>query len=540
MGITDELEALRQSGRVKAKSATLSTQVSKHGFTSPETEAEQFKRKSLDEKQSRLEAQNAMHKGGQGASMNDLNMLYKKLITDQREKKREAEKNLREWRKQHVGKGGGGEEPMPMPTKADDEEESMNVEALEMLPEHVVSALKEKYETDNAALALSRALNDESEHGKGELATLMDVGSPRASVDGEITSVKAPYDETTSSVYDAKTLDEDLPAVEEAVITEEEKMEEKKEPDEQENEPNNKAVEEETKQEPVDEVVEEVREELEQLSIDEDKPDKQINETKEEPPTTPKPKPDLSSIPNIERINQTKRFYNTHSQEYIDNISSRLALTPTSHRDAFITHVHLQQHLNTNDPTTMIDLGCGFGRDALHFSSLGHYVLGVDYSVKMLNHAKKIAPKAHYLNMDMRSLKNVLVDESVDGVWANASLVHLPKCDVLDVLKGLYEAVKVGGVLYLSLRIGNADDNGEVFEADERYTVNENVPSLEEDNGHVCDDTRRKLYSYYTIEEVKELMANAGWDVMEMGKDDQRERGDYAKHTMYVFATRRN
>lgn len=54
-----------------------------------------------------------------------------------------------------------------------DDESSMNKEVLEMLPEHVVTVLKAKYETDNAALALLQALNDESEHGKGALAMLM-------------------------------------------------------------------------------------------------------------------------------------------------------------------------------------------------------------------------------------------------------------------------------------------------------------------------------------------------------------------------------
>lgn len=375
---------------------------------------------------------------------------------------------------------------------------------------------------------------------------MMEVGSPGDSDAGE---EKASLKEVDDENNEKTPVEDPSPVVVEEVVTTEEVKIEEKAPDEKkeeaQNKPHDEVVEDETKKEKAVEIVEEVREELELLSINEPKPEPQADESKPEPPptpTAPKTKPNLSSIPNNQRIEQTKRFYNTHSQEFIDNISSRLALTPTSHRDAFITHVHLQQHLNTNDVITMIDLGCGFGRDVLHFTSLGHSVLGVDYSVKMLEHAKRLAPKAHYLNMDMRSLGGVLVEESVDGVWARSSLVHLPKCEVLDVLKGLYAVVKVGGMLYLSLRIGNADtleNNGEVFEADERYTINENAP-LEDDSDVVYDDTRNKLYTYYTMEEVKELMANAGWDVLEMGKDDRREMSDYVQHTnLYVFATRR-
>jgi predicted SAM-dependent methyltransferase len=132
--------------------------------------------------------------------------------------------------------------------------------------------------------------------------------------------------------------------------------------------------------------------------------------------------------------------------------------------------------------------------------------------------------------MDMRSVKNVLVDQSVDGIWAHASLYHLPKKDALEVLKGLYIAVKVGGVLYLSLKIGMEDQvgvNGEVVKVDERY-------AQVDENGTPC-----KLYSYYTIEEVKTLLANSGWEVIEIGEDDRRGSSNYATHSMlYVFATR--
>ena len=105
MGLTEELEALRQRGSVKSKSTLLSESVTKHGFTSPESEASKLKQKSIQEKQSRLDAQAALSKGASGlAAQSELNLLYKKLIDEQRKKKREAELNLREWRKQHVGK----------------------------------------------------------------------------------------------------------------------------------------------------------------------------------------------------------------------------------------------------------------------------------------------------------------------------------------------------------------------------------------------------------------------------------------------------
>ncbi|KAL9186481.1 hypothetical protein ACHAXT_005719 [Thalassiosira profunda] len=458
MPLADELEALRAAGRVKQTSTRLSADVEKNGIivTSPEQEAKRRKEKEERQRQSLMDAQNAMHEGAKGAGLGDVNLLYERLIAQQREKKAEAEKNLHEWRKQHSGraKDGEGNEMMPVPDRV------ANKEALEMLPEHVVAALKAKYETEDGAAALSRALQEESEHGgKGDLAKLLEL--PDSPVKGE-----KPIDET-----DPK---------------------------------------EEAKDDP-----------------------KEI-EPKEEAKEEPKPK---DATPSELRIEHTRRFYNAYTQPYIDNVASP-ALTPAARRDAFVSHVQLQQNLNAEDPVTIIDLGCGHGRDALHFSSLGHRVLGVDFSIEMLKRASRLAPKAHYINRDMRSLREVLVDESVDGIWANASLGHLPKEDAKGVLTGLYAKVRPGGVLCLSLRKGSEDQRGE---EGEEFGIDERYAALEEDVAPE-EDSRRKLYSYYTNEEVRELLVAAGWEAMtETGEDDlTSEGGDYATHPLlYAYAVRR-
>lgn len=208
----------------------------------------------------------------------------------------------------------------------------------------------------------------------------------------------------------------------------------------------------------------------------------------------------------------------------------------------------------------MIDLGCGYGRDVAHFTSLGHHVLGVDYSYEMLQHAKSTVPNAHYINMDIQSLKNILVDTSIDGLWCNASLmVNLPKGCVEEVLKGLYVAVKVGGVLFVSFKIikndnsnsdegedrNNDDNGGEVFEADERYTKTEEEEETNNNDDTIinaADDTRRKLTSYYTADEVKTLLEHSGWDIMQLGENENNVRqktNEYDTHSWgYVFATR--
>jgi len=503
MGLSDELEALRAKGSVKQKSSRLSIEVTKHGaITTPESIAASQKLKSAKEKQALEDAKKSLHHGASGQM--DLNLLYKKLIDEQRMKKREAELNLREWRKAHVGKnknsgsgdeGGSsstlGEGDIPrLPDAPFDEESAFNIQALEMLPKHIIDALKKKYATDNPALALEQALKEESSFdedgeegsGGGMLKKLMEV--------------------TTLS---------DEEGVSEAVVRANS-----------------------TEEDGVDINIEEAKQLPAEQSSNEDEEYVKI-------PSLSKSKPDLSNTSNEDRIQATKRFYNTHTQEYIDKVSSQPNLTPTSHRDTFLTQIQTQQNLiNANDTITILELGCGYGRDTKFFSELGHVVLGIDYSYEMLSHAKQIASKAHFINMDIRQIKNVLVDTSIDGIWCNATLLHLPKDEAMDVLKAVYVAVKVGGCLFVNFKVKNDNDeneSGEVFEVDERYTDIRNKEEVDTN----ADDTRRKLYSYYTKDEVRTLLESSGWDILEIVEDDDlRKSCDYVEHSwVSVFATRK-
>ena len=102
MGLKEELEAIRASGKVKASSATYSATTT---CCSPAAEAERRKQKALQEKQSRLDAEKAMHTGASGNI--NMSLLYKKLMDDQRRKRLEAEETLHKWRKKGDGVGSG-------------------------------------------------------------------------------------------------------------------------------------------------------------------------------------------------------------------------------------------------------------------------------------------------------------------------------------------------------------------------------------------------------------------------------------------------
>ena len=174
----------------------------------------------------------------------------------------------------------------------------------------------------------------------------------------------------------------------------------------------------------------------------------------------------------------------------------------------------------------MLDLGCGHGLDALHFSSLSHHVLAVDHSCKMLRRAKGNAPRALLLNADLRRLGGALVAGSLDGVWAAGSVGELPRREAGAVLRDLRDKVRAGGVLYLSLPGAAAAPGGEAFAADERYAGDGR-------GGAPLCDSRRRHEARYTAGEATALVAAGGWEVL-------RASGERATPSLvFVFATRR-
>ena len=197
MGIKEELEALRNTGTGRVKAHASSTYSSATtAFSSPEAEAKRRKQKELEEKQSRLDALEKMHKGGTGY----MNLLYKKLIDDQRK-----------WTQFGNREDGGGSGINNGSFNGGiDHEKGMGVGVSEtdvsMLPEHVIKALMAKYETNDAVNALSHALEDEVD-GKGVLAELMEVTTPTSTDD--VTKKDGPSEEAINNEVQERKAEEE-------------------------------------------------------------------------------------------------------------------------------------------------------------------------------------------------------------------------------------------------------------------------------------------------------------------------------------------
>jgi len=100
----------------------------------------------------------------------------------------------------------------------------------------------------------------------------------------------------------------------------------------------------------------------------------------------------------------------------------------------------------------LLDLGCGGGQDARYLYATGYQVIGLDRTLTLLRYGKKRSQTVPFILADMRALP--LRTASLDGIWAAASLVHLPKAAAVQVLRELYGLVGPGGVMAATMTYG--------------------------------------------------------------------------------------
>jgi SAM-dependent methyltransferase len=107
----------------------------------------------------------------------------------------------------------------------------------------------------------------------------------------------------------------------------------------------------------------------------------------------------------------------------------------------------LLAHIESEPPFTILDFGCGPGRDLTALSSLGHVAIGLEGAARFVAMARADTAcevwQQDFLKLD-------LPDARFDGVFANAALFHVPCQELPRVLGQLRAALKPGGVLFSS------------------------------------------------------------------------------------------
>jgi len=115
----------------------------------------------------------------------------------------------------------------------------------------------------------------------------------------------------------------------------------------------------------------------------------------------------------------------------------------------------LLQHIEGTPPFTILDFGCGPGRDLKAIAALGHVAVGLDGSARFAGMARAYS-SCEVLQQDFLKLK--LPAGRFDGVFANAALFHVPGQELPRVLRELHATLRPRGVLFSSNPRGDNEE----------------------------------------------------------------------------------
>ncbi|MBF4766995.1 methyltransferase domain-containing protein [Nocardioides agariphilus] len=165
----------------------------------------------------------------------------------------------------------------------------------------------------------------------------------------------------------------------------------------------------------------------------------------------------------------------------------------------------------------VLEIGSGPGRDALALEQIGLSVRRTDVSPGFVRQLRS----AGYVAEELDPLRDELTDPlrdgaPYDGVWANASLLHVRRESLPIVLRRLAAATRTGGTLHMTLKEGDG----------EQWSV----------HGHVGAP---RFFTYWRESPLREVLRDAGWDVNEVRHGESQPIDRPSQSWLAVFATKR-
>ncbi|MBI2651981.1 class I SAM-dependent methyltransferase [Candidatus Woesearchaeota archaeon] len=140
----------------------------------------------------------------------------------------------------------------------------------------------------------------------------------------------------------------------------------------------------------------------------------------------------------------------------------------------------------------VLDFGCGNGRDLESFYKKGLNVIGIDYSDELIKRARNRVKNVNILKMNFVT-KLSFKDKEFDGIWASASLLHVPKKSLDKVLSELRRILNNRGVLFISVKEGKG----------ERI--------IKDDYGY-----EERFFSFFKKRELVNILIKAGFKILQV------------------------
>ena len=144
---------------------------------------------------------------------------------------------------------------------------------------------------------------------------------------------------------------------------------------------------------------------------------------------------------------------------------------------------------------SVLDVGCGGGTKSKYLANKGLKVLGIDFSENLLKIAKREVPQAKFSMMNINKMDTL--EESFDGIFMHAVLLHIPKKEIEGILKKAVSKLKDGGYLYIAVKEkieGGVDEETKV----------------DNDYGYEYE----RFFSYFSLEDLKTYFNNVGLEMV--------------------------
>ena len=147
---------------------------------------------------------------------------------------------------------------------------------------------------------------------------------------------------------------------------------------------------------------------------------------------------------------KTLEYYNTNAEKFVESTCS---VDFSQVQCEFLNLLRTESYI--------LDFGCGSGRDTKYFLEHGYRVDAVDGSMELC----RIASEFTGIEVRQMLFQELQEKEKYDGIWACASILHVPKIELANILQKMCNAVKVDGVIYISFKYGNfeGERNGRFF-----------------------------------------------------------------------------
>ena len=179
-------------------------------------------------------------------------------------------------------------------------------------------------------------------------------------------------------------------------------------------------------------------------------------------------------------MNNTINYYNQNAENFIAN---------TQNADMHPTQERFLRLLDAN--TSILDFGCGSGRDTKYFLEKGYQVTATDGSAELC----RLASEFTGIKVKEMLFQELDAINQYDGIWACSSILHLPKKELLPVIWKMCEALKDNGIIYTSFKYGDfeGERNGRYFTDFTEKTfreVIEKVPELKIEEHWITSDVR--------------------------------------------------